>query len=127
MRNIEFLSDLSVSIYRSLVGVDVYVSYPSVMRRRMVFCEIICQILKTWSPVSFKLAFFHSILDPVKAHVHGFCTLLFDCTISVSCCSGVVSFHWCGGLIVPQLLQCRSEDSSCLCIYENCSNFCFCC
>jgi hypothetical protein len=88
-------------MYRSFVGVDVYVSYLSVMRRRMVFCEIFRQILKTWAPVNLKLALFHSILDPVKAHVHGFCTFLFDCTIAVSFGSGIVSFHWCGGCLCP--------------------------
>jgi hypothetical protein len=93
----------------------------------MVFCEIIRQILKTWALVNFKLALFHSILDPVKAHVHGFCMFLFHCTIAVSYGSGIVIFHWCGGLLVPQFLQCRSEDSSFLCVYENCSNLCFCC
>jgi hypothetical protein len=90
---------------------NVYVAYSFEMRGQMVFCEIIRQILKTWSPVNFKLALFHPIFDPIKAHVHGFCAFLFDCAIAVPCISGIVSFHWCGGLFVPQFLQCCPEDS----------------
>jgi hypothetical protein len=51
---------------------NVYVAYLFMMRRRMVFCEIIRQILKTWAPVNFKLALFHPIFDPINAHVHSF-------------------------------------------------------
>jgi hypothetical protein len=82
------------------------------MRRRMVFCEIIRQILKSWAPVHVKLALFHPILDPIKAHIHGFCAFLFNCTIAVSCGSGIIRFQWCGGLFVSQFLQCCPEDSA---------------
>jgi hypothetical protein len=113
MRKLEFLSNLSGICRRGCICLG-----------RMVFCEVIRQVLRTWAPVNFKLALFHPILDPIKEHVHGFCTFLFKCTIDVPCGSGIVSFHWCGGLFVPSFLQCSSEDSSFLCIYKNCSNFC---
>jgi hypothetical protein len=115
----------SFSIYQSFVGVDVNVAHSFMMRRRMVFFEIIRQILKARAPVYVKLALFHSIFDPIKAHVHGFCTFLFYCTVDVSCCSGIIRFHWCGGLWVPQFLQCCPEDCSFFDFYENCPNLCF--
>jgi hypothetical protein len=97
------------------------------MRRRMMFCEIIRQILKSRAPVYVKLALFHSILDPIKAHIHGFCALLFYCTIAVPCGSGAIRFHRCGGLFVPQFLQSCPEDCSFFGVYENCPNLCFGC
>jgi hypothetical protein len=81
-------------IYRSFVGMNVYVAYSFVMRRRMVFCEIVRQILKTWSPVNFKLALFHPIFDPIKAHIHGLCfclivPLMYPVGVILSVSSGV--------------------------------------
>jgi hypothetical protein len=76
--------------------------------RRMVFCEIICQISKTWAPVNFELALFHPIFDPIKAHVHGFCAFLFECTIAVPCGSVTIRFHWYGGAVcapIPPMLS----------------------
>jgi hypothetical protein len=88
------------------------------MLRRMMFCEIIREILKSRAPVYVKLALFHSIFDPIKAHVHGFFAFLFYCTIAVSCGSGIIRFHWRGGLFVPQFLQCCPEDCPFLGVYE---------
>jgi hypothetical protein len=73
----------SFLIYRSLVGVDVNVAYSFVMRRRMLFCEIIRQILIAWAPVHVKLSLFHSVFYPIKMHIHGFCAILFYCAIDV--------------------------------------------
>jgi hypothetical protein len=107
--------------------VDVYVAYSLMMRRRMMFCEIIRQIFKSRAPVHVKLALFHPILDPIKTHIHSFCALLFYCTIAVSCGSGIIRLHRCGGLFVPQFLQCCPEDCSFFGVYNTYFNFCFGC
>jgi hypothetical protein len=63
----------------------------------MMFCETIHQILRTRAPIQIKLALLHSVFDPIKVHIHGVCVFLFYCAIAVSCGSGIVRFHWCGG------------------------------
>jgi hypothetical protein len=93
MRNLEFLFDLSVVRWRGCKCLAHYF----MMRRRMMFCEIICQILISRAPVHVKLALFHSVFYPIKAHVHGFCAFLFYGTVAVPCGSGIIRFHWCGG------------------------------
>jgi hypothetical protein len=88
----------SFPIYWLFIGVDVHLSHSFMMRRRMVFCEIIRQILKARAPVHVKLALFHSVFYPIKMHIHGFCPFLFYFTIAVSCGSGIIRFYWRGGL-----------------------------
>jgi hypothetical protein len=117
----------SFPIYRLFVGVDVNLAHSFMMRRRMMFCEIIRQILVARSPVHVKLALFHSVFYPIKTYIHGFCAFLFYCTIAVSCGSGIIRFHWCGGLFVPQFLQCCPNDCFLFGVYKNCPNFCFGC
>jgi hypothetical protein len=76
--------------------VDVNVLHSFVMRRRMVFCEIIRQILKARAPIYIKLALFHPIFDQIKLHIHGFCAFRFivpllypvAVLLSVSICLG---------------------------------------
>jgi hypothetical protein len=81
--------------------VDVNLAHSFVMRRRMMFCEIICQILIARAPVHIKLALFHSVFDPIKAHIHCFCAFLFYCYIAVSCGSDIGCLNWCGGCGCP--------------------------
>jgi hypothetical protein len=118
MRNLEFLS-----IYRLFVGVDVNLAHSIMMRRRMMLCEIIRQILISRAPVYIKLSLFHSVLYPIKAHIHCLCAFLFYNTIAVSCGSGIIRFHWCGGMFVPQFLQCCPEDCSFFGIYKKTAPF----
>jgi hypothetical protein len=98
--------------------VDVNVSHSFMMRRQMIFCEIICQILISRAPVYIKLSLFHSVLYPIKAHIHCLCEFLFYGTIDVSCGSGIIRYHWCGGLFVPQFLQCCPKDCSFFGVYK---------
>jgi hypothetical protein len=81
--------------------VDVNLANSFMMRWRMMFCEIIVQILKTRAPVYIKLSLFHSVFYPIKAPIHCFCAFLFYCSIAVSCGSGIVCLHWCGGCGCP--------------------------
>jgi hypothetical protein len=96
MRNLECLSDLSVVRRRGCISRAFFYDAPA-----NDFCEIIHQILKARAPVHIKLALFHPFFDPIKAHIHGFCAFLFYCAIAISCGSGIVRLHWCGGLFMP--------------------------
>ena len=56
----------------NVVGfVYVVLSHVLVMGGRMMFCEVVGKIKSCWGPVDVELILFHSILDPVEAHVHG--------------------------------------------------------
>jgi hypothetical protein len=100
MWNLKFLPDLLVVRWRGFKYLAFFV-----MRQRMMFYELICQFLVARPPIYIKLALFNSVFDPIKSHVHGFCAFLSYCAIDVSCGGGIVSFHWCGGLFVPQFLN----------------------
>jgi hypothetical protein len=62
-----------------------------------MFCEVIGQIVVYWAPIDMELTFFYSVFDPIKPHVHSTCVSLFNCVITVLCCSGVVSLSGVGG------------------------------
>jgi hypothetical protein len=75
------------------------------MRWLMVICEIIRQNFKTWAAVDVRLALFHLILDPIKAHIHGFCAFLLNCTIALTRGSGISVYIGVGAVGVPILLM----------------------
>jgi hypothetical protein len=60
------------------------------MRWGVVFCEVISQMLVSWSPQDMELTLIDSVFDPIKSHVHGMCVSLFNCVINVSCCNSGV-------------------------------------
>jgi hypothetical protein len=47
------------------------------MQRRMVFCEIIDEVVGTFAPVDVELLLGYSVLEPVKMHIHRFRATLF--------------------------------------------------
>ena len=53
-------------------------THETVMGRRMVFGEVIGQIVFSTGPVDEEFAFADTIFDPVKTHVDGFGAPLFD-------------------------------------------------
>jgi hypothetical protein len=65
-------------------------SQDTVMRRRMVFGELITSICASRRPIQTKLALLLAVFYPVKPHVHGFRAALSDGVIdNADCCSVV--------------------------------------
>ena len=118
MRNLEFLSDLSVVRRRGCIRRVFVCDAPA-----NGFCEIIRQVLKAWAPVNFELALFHPILDPIKAHVDCLGSFLFDCFVHDVVCSGVIRSQRRWGLCVAQLGECDSERGATLGVVKARSNF----
>jgi len=47
-------------------------------RRRMMLCEIVCEVVGTAPPEDVKFTIADVIADPIKSHIHGFGALLLD-------------------------------------------------
>ena len=62
----------------------------ALVRRRVVLCWAVCQILVTWFPEHVELFLIYSVLHPIKSHVHGSRALLAHSAISNSSGDGVV-------------------------------------
>ena len=73
-------------------------SNPLVVRRGVVFGEVITFVGASRGPVEMVLALADAILEPVEAHVDGFGTALLDCVREDAMGHSVVCFEWCGGL-----------------------------
>jgi hypothetical protein len=81
----------SFLIHRSVTRVNVYFSHSFMMRWRMLFRQIVPQILVSLAPINMKLPLFDPVFDPIEAFIHGPCAFLFYCSTVVSCGCGVVS------------------------------------
>ena len=61
-----------------VLDLEVVVTYASVVRSGVMFCEIITEVRTTGLPVNFELALIASVANPIKTHIHCFGSLLFD-------------------------------------------------
>jgi hypothetical protein len=68
------------------------------MRRLMMFGEVIGTIGLTFAPIDFELALANSITDPTVAYVNDFGSFLFDSVIGDTGGGAVVGLDWGGGL-----------------------------
>lgn len=64
----------------------------------MMFGEVVDAIRESVAPLYNELALADLVADPVKLHVHGFGSLLFDPVVGNARCSAVVGDHWGGQL-----------------------------
>jgi hypothetical protein len=64
----------------------------------MVFREVIGAVVAVFFPTNHKLALADTVADPVKAHVNGFGSFLFDSVIGNTGGGAVVGLDWGGGL-----------------------------
>jgi hypothetical protein len=85
--------------------------------------EIISHIGVTWRPTNIELVLFYSVFDPVEYHVHCFGAFLSDCVIDNTICGGVVSFEFCGVLVVTHFSQCCACDSAFFGIHKKGTKF----
>jgi hypothetical protein len=78
--------------------------------------EVITHMCVTRHPTNIKLSLFHSVLYPVKVHVHGFGTFLLENFVDDSIGCGVIYFQICGLLWVAHCGRCCEGDSVCACL-----------
>ena len=71
----------------------------------MVFIEVITKLHVYWFLFYLKVLLFHSITDPIKAHVHGFCSFLFYGSYHDSICREIVCDDFSGFLCVSHISQ----------------------
>ena len=69
-----------------------------VVRRWVVFGEVVTFVRASWGPAEMALALADAILEPVEAHVYGFGAALFDCVREDAMGNSVVSFEGGGWL-----------------------------
>ena len=60
------------------------------VRRRVVFGEVICVIVLSWLPMDSKLVLGYSILDPVESHIHGLGSFNFGSSIGKAVGGGII-------------------------------------
>jgi hypothetical protein len=75
--------------------------------------KVITHVGVTRSPTHIKLSLFHSVLYPVKAHVHGFGTFLLDIFVDDSICCGAICFQICCLLWMVHFCQRCTGDNVC--------------
>ena len=68
-------------------------THKTMMRWRMMLGEVVGHVVDTASPMNDKLALFDSILDPIKAHIHGFGATLLDSIVHDASGAGVVRLN----------------------------------
>jgi hypothetical protein len=73
-------------------------AHASVMGRRVVFSEVVGEIVGTASPVDQKLIILDAIFDPIKTHVDGFGATLLHSIISDAGGTGIVGLDGSGRL-----------------------------
>ena len=68
---------------------------------RVMFGEVVSEVVGTAPPVHEELPLFDTIFDPVKTHIHGFGSSLFHGAVCDAGGTGVVCLDGSGGLWVP--------------------------
>ena len=57
---------------RSMEAQEVSATHQPVVRRGMMFCKVVRQVVGAFAPVDYELLLGYAIAYPVKAHVHSF-------------------------------------------------------
>ena len=84
----------------------------------MVFGVVVRKVGSSRHPVDEELSLSDSILDPIKAHINGFGSLLFDGLVGKTHCHGIVNLDWSGWLWVPQFNEGVADGDCFLAIEE---------
>jgi hypothetical protein len=71
----------------------------------MMFGEVVGQVVGSSAPVDDKLALGDPVADPIKSHVNGFGSALFDGAIGDAGRTGVVGLDGGGGLGVAEIME----------------------
>ena len=89
--------------------------------------EVVSMVGFSWAPDNLVSALFDAVLEPVKTHVDGFGTVLFDGAIEDPLSTFVVCANGCGGLWVSQEQEGLADWAELLGIHEMACHFGFCC
>ena len=84
----------------------------------MIFSEVITKVNVSWFPFYLKEFLFQLITYPIKLHVHGFSTFLFDGSSHNSICRGILCDDFSGLLQMNHLSQGRPKCLELSCIVE---------
>ena len=88
----------------------------------MVFGVVVGKVGSAGHPVDEELSLSDSILDPIKAHINGFGSLLFDGLVGKTHGHGIVNLDWRGWLWVSQFNEGVADGGGFLAIEERGSN-----
>ena len=71
----------------------------------IMFSELITKFHVLWFPFYLKVLLFQLIANPIKVHVHGFCSFLFDSSYHYTICRGIICDDFSGLLWVSHISQ----------------------
>ena len=91
----------------------------------MVFCEVVCKVFGSFSPVDKELSLFDAISDPVKTHVHGLGATLFDRFVADAGGACIIGLDWCGWLGMAHVFQGGAQHGRFLAVVEQGGEFSF--
>ena len=97
----------------------------AVMSGRVMFSEVVSQIVSAAAPVDKELVFGDAVFDPVEAHVNGFGTTLFDSVVGDAGSAGIVSLDGSGWLGMAHLGEGGAEPGTIFGIIEEGAKFSF--
>jgi hypothetical protein len=92
-----------VTDHRDNFTVDILGAHFLVMRRGVVFGEIVFYIFAAWLPVYPVLFLSDSISYPIEPHVHRLSSFFVQLVVQNSIGCLIVSLNWSGGLFVTHL------------------------
>jgi hypothetical protein len=87
--------------------------------------KVVGEIVFTSTPMNNELALLDSVADPVKVHVYGFGSTLFDCFVgdaSIACIVGVDGYY---SLWMAHLFEYNAEGDTVASVLEYGAEFCF--
>ena len=95
------------------------------MSCREVLGEVICKVLRSWTPVNNKMFLADSVLYPIESHIHGFGFALFYSSIGDSGGVGIIGLDGRGRLGMSHFSECDSEHSTVFGVVEEAAGFGF--
>jgi hypothetical protein len=84
----------------------------------MMIHMTVSKVYRAGLSVDEELALPDMILDPIKMHIHGFGSFLFDHVIGESCGSGIIGLHWCWWLRMANFIEGDAERNGFLLVEE---------
>ena len=98
----------------------------AVMHGGMMFGEVVTQVVSTFAPVHEELSLSNTVLNPIKAHVHGFGLALSHSTIGDASSTGIVSLYRCRWLRPSHFEENVADHDPVFSIVKKASEFGFC-
>jgi hypothetical protein len=87
--------------------------------------KVVGEIVFTSTPINNELTLLDSVADPVKAHVYGFGSTLFDCFVGDASGACIVGLDGCCSLQMAHFFKCNAEGETVAIVLEYGAEFCF--